>query len=146
MFDDIAKAIENGALPAAAPFKLRILLVDDNRQAIIALGKQLRGKGHRVELAFDGESALVAAAQLSPDVVVLDINMPGIDGFAAATTLRGGEHRAAIIALTGRAAPEDKRRGVAAGFDRYLVKPASLEEIEEAIRQAGVLGTPAGAY
>ena len=126
----MAPLAEHEKTDAPAPLPLRILLVDDNREATIALAKQLRLKGHEVEMAFDGKAAIDMSLSFAPDAVILDIGMPGLDGYHTAPALRGQEHRAAIIALTGHVDEEDKRKAVAAGFDFYLTKPASLADIE----------------
>ena len=87
--------------------------------------------GGEARAAFDGESALVAAAQFAPDIVLLDIGLPGIDGYETCRRLRA-RHGAAlkIIALTGWGQAEDRRRAVEAGFDTHLTKPADPTALE----------------
>jgi PAS domain S-box-containing protein len=106
---------------------LRVLVVDDNADAAQALQHLLRLMGHEVALAHDGPGALIVAAQLRPDLVLLDIGLPGMDGYAVAARLReAGHDRAALVALTGYAQDEDLRRSSRAGFDRHMVKPVDV--------------------
>lgn len=112
-------------VPADAEGGRRILVVEDNddgRQTLIEL---LRGMGHRVEDARDGHEALAMAARLDPELVLLDLGLPGIDGYEVAGKLRerfaGAE--LGIVALTGWGAAHDRMRTRAAGFDEHLVKP-----------------------
>ena len=103
---------------------LRVLVVDDNIDAARGLGQLLALSGHRVTLAHDGPGALEAAAALPPQLVLLDIGLPGMDGYTVAARLRAAGHdRAALVAVTGYGRDDDLRRSNAAGFDRHLVKP-----------------------
>ncbi|MGN5479134.1 response regulator [Cupriavidus basilensis] len=87
--------------------------------------------GHTVVTAADGQSAVERASEAKPQVVLLDLGMPAMDGFETARRLRAlPEMRGAtLVALTGYGQPEDRRRALEAGFDRHLVKPASLEAL-----------------
>ena len=106
------------------PARLQILVVDDNIDAARGLEQLLALWGHQVTLAHDGPGALAAAAALSPQLVLLDIGLPGMDGYAVAARLRAAGHdRAALVAVTGYGQDDDLRRSNAAGFDRHLVKP-----------------------
>jgi CheY-like chemotaxis protein len=126
----------SGAAPAAAPrhadaTKLaprRILLVDDNRDAAASLGMLLSFLGAEVELAHDGPGALAAFARQRPAAVLLDIGLPGMDGYEVARRLRASPaaRGVPIIALTGWGQEEHKRRVREAGFDQHLIKPADL--------------------
>jgi PAS domain S-box-containing protein len=105
----------------------RILVVDDNRDATETLGKVLELGGHEVHTAHDGLEAVEAAARLQPDAVLLDIGLPGLNGYDAARRIReqpGGESTL-LVALTGWGQPEDRRRAEEAGFDAHLVKPVN---------------------
>jgi two-component system CheB/CheR fusion protein len=124
----------NGQAPGpglASP--LRLLIVDDNRDAAVTLGALL-GKvaGHEVRLAHDGPEALRVAEAFEPEVVLLDIGLPGMDGYEVARRLRATAPGAGalLIALTGWGQQEDHRRSQAAGFDHHLVKPVDSEVIE----------------
>jgi CheY-like chemotaxis protein len=106
----------------------RILLVDDNRDAVDALATLLRLEGHEVHVANDGEDGVRQAATLAPDAVLLDIGMPKVDGYEACRRIRdqAAGRRVAIIALTGFGQAQDRRRAHDAGFDAHFVKPVDL--------------------
>jgi CheY-like chemotaxis protein len=102
----------------------RILVVDDNRDAADNLAVLCRMSGHAVEIAYDGVAAIEVAGTFHPDVVLLDIGLPGRDGYAVARTLRSaGAGPLRIIAMTGYGGEEDRRRSLEAGVDVHLVKP-----------------------
>ena len=106
---------------------LRVLVVDDNADAAQALQHLLKLLGHDVMMAHDGPGALAVAAQLRPDLVLLDIGLPGMDGYAVAERLRAAGHeKASLVALTGYAQDDDLRRSSNAGFDRHMVKPVDV--------------------
>jgi CheY-like chemotaxis protein len=98
----------------------------------------LECEGHAVRAASDGEQALRLAAAMRPDVVLLDLGMPHLDGFGVAQQIRSASWGStiALIALTGFGQQEDRQRTRRAGFDAHLVKPSTLEQIREAIREA----------
>jgi two-component system, OmpR family, KDP operon response regulator KdpE len=111
----------------------RILVVDDEVEIRRALKTGLTDHGFEVEAAASGEEALAAAAARRPDIVLLDLGLPGLDGFAVLTRLR--EHsRAAVIVLSVMADERDKVRALDLGADDYLVKPFGLEELLARIR------------
>ena len=112
-----------------------ILVVDDNADAADSLALTLRMQGHVVQVAYDGGSALETSERLAPEVVVLDIGMPGMDGYEVARRLRHRQPQTRLIALTGWAQEHDKLRALEAGFDWHLTKPADLDTL-----QAIVLG------
>ena len=112
--------------PAIAPASrpLRVLVVDDNIDAATTLVGLLTLLGHRVAIAHDGPGALATATETRPDLVFVDIGLPGMDGYALATALRAaGLDRAALVAVTGYGAAEDARRSHDRGFAHHLVKP-----------------------
>jgi signal transduction histidine kinase/ActR/RegA family two-component response regulator len=111
--------------PAQWETPLRVLVVDDNEDAADTLACLMRLEGHTVEVAFDGATALSVAAQFQPKVVLLDIGMPGLDGYQVVRELRAREttKSAIIVALTGYGQPSDRKRAEAAGFDDHLTKP-----------------------
>jgi CheY-like chemotaxis protein len=112
----------------------RVLVVDDNEDAANMLGELLEDAGHEVRTAYTGIEALRAAETFLPDVVLLDIGLPDMDGYEVARRLRTGRARATkIAALTGWAQPREAHRSEAAGIDVHLVKPASLQAIEDVI-------------
>lgn len=120
------------SLPAAAvPF--RVLVVDDNVDAADTLAAVLDIMGHTTQVVHDGAQALAMAPQFLPEVVFLDIGLPGMNGYDVARALRrtpAGAH-AVLIALTGWGAEDDRSQSSAAGFDHHLTKPANLHAIGE---------------
>jgi PAS domain S-box-containing protein len=103
----------------------RLLVVDDNRDSAQSLAMLLRLQGHEVQVAHDGDSALALARSYGPNFVLLDIGMPGMDGYEVARRMRQlpGLENVVLAALTGWGQPEDRRRTAEAGFDHHLVKP-----------------------
>lgn len=119
------------------PRPCRVLLVEDNTDAREMLKQVLEMEGHDVVEAADGLSGVAAGDAHDIDVAVVDIGLPDIDGHEVARRLRQGRSgRATLIALTGYGQPEDRERALAAGFDIHLVKPATLERLNEAIALA----------
>ncbi|MBF6990355.1 MULTISPECIES: hybrid sensor histidine kinase/response regulator [Cupriavidus] len=109
----------------------RIMVVDDNADALEAMTMTLQTMGHTVVTAPDGPTAVALATAARPEVVLLDLGMPAMDGFETARRLRAlPEMRGAtLVALTGFGQPEDRRRAMEAGFDQHLVKPADLDAL-----------------
>ncbi|MBE7368901.1 PAS domain-containing hybrid sensor histidine kinase/response regulator [Ramlibacter pallidus] len=120
-----------------ATHQLRILVVDDNQDAADTLGLLLETLGHEVHVAHDSARALEAAEASRFDAFVLDIGLPGMDGFTLARELRASVSGAAatFIALTGYGGVDDRHRGQEAGFDHYLVKPAEAAELAALLRR-----------
>lgn len=114
-----------------------LLIVDDNRDAAKMLAMLLRLKGHSVRVVHDGASALEAVGAHSPELVFLDIGMPGMDGYEVARRIRGRAEWANIklVALTGWGQEEDRRRTAEAGFDHHLVKPPDPAEIDTVLTE-----------
>jgi len=111
---------------------LRILIVDDNRAAADALAKLLALRGNVTEAVYMGEEAIARAPGFAPDVVLLDIGLPNMDGYEIARLLREDpSFSATLVALTGFGQESDIRKATKAGFDHHLTKPAGLAEIEE---------------
>jgi len=108
----------------------KVLVVDDNQEAAQGLGKLLTLRGHNVTLAYAGTDALSAAKREEPNIILLDIGLPDMDGYEVARSLREDETGSALIALTGYGQEEDKQRAKNAGFDYHLTKPVGLAEIE----------------
>jgi signal transduction histidine kinase/ActR/RegA family two-component response regulator len=109
----------------------RIVLIEDNDDARRSLAAALSLEGHQVHEAADGISGIAALARVNPDVAVVDIGLPGVDGFKVAETLRGApEHDSMVlIALTGYGQPDSLRRAREAGFDEYVTKPIAPERL-----------------
>jgi CheY-like chemotaxis protein len=112
--------------------KHRILVVDDNVDAADSLSQLLRLEGHVTETAFSSRLALERFESFKPDVVLLDIGLPEMDGYEVAHRLRQqmGSSRVLLVALTGYGQREDRDRAIAAGFDEHLVKPVGFEELQ----------------
>lgn len=119
------------------PRALRILVVDDNVDAANGLASLLERLGHTPIVAYDGRSALLAAEEHRPDLVVLDIGLPGMDGYTVASQLRQTGRPAVLVALTGYGQDEFQRRSEAAGFDHHLVKPVDVTRLREIVAGAG---------
>ncbi len=116
---------------AAAAHRSRILIVDDNADTALGLARLLRLLGHEVRVAHDGLAALDAVHQERPDFLLLDIGLPGMDGYQVAAQLRGepGMDSLVIIAITGYGQDEDRRRSRVAGFNHHLVKPVDYQTL-----------------
>jgi CheY-like chemotaxis protein len=126
---------EDASLRTQPSGTLRILVADDNVDAAETLGILLESMGHSVRWVNDGDSAVAAVAAFDPELVVLDIGMPGTNGYDACRQIRqqaGGASRT-LVALTGWGQPQDQELARAAGFDRHLVKPVEIERLLELI-------------
>lgn len=113
------------AIEVESTTRFRVLVVDDNRDAAVTLGMLLEAQTHQVQLTFDGHTALEVAASFRPDVVLLDIGLPGIDGYEVARLLRADPAMkdTLIVAISGYGQEDDRRRSQQVGFDYHLVKP-----------------------
>ena len=115
-----------------------ILIVEDNADARDMLREVLAMQGHDVCEAADGAEGIVLAAQVMPEVAIIDIGLPDVDGYEVARRIRSQTSRPiALIALTGYGQPADRRRALAAGFDLHLVKPITVERLDQAIATFG---------
>jgi CheY-like chemotaxis protein len=114
----------------------RILVVDDDPKMAAAMARWLRSAGHSVQVVGDGASAIAEVVRARPDIVLLDIAMPKIDGYEVARRLRAlpALHACVLVALTGLAEPEDILRAQRAGFDHHLAKPPDLARLEALLR------------
>jgi signal transduction histidine kinase/ActR/RegA family two-component response regulator len=127
------------AAPPAADEKRQgkphLLVVEDQVDAAEGLAELMRMRGYTVEVALDGAAALAAAAARPPDVVLLDLGLPGLDGYAVAERLRRlpGLQAALVVALSGYGREEDRRRSQEAGIDDHLVKPVELDALDRTL-------------
>jgi signal transduction histidine kinase len=139
--------VEGEAIPAkgepapaaSTPVKgKRVVVVDDCRDGAESLAMLLRIWGHEVRVAYDGPTALQTVRAEAPDVVLLDIGLPGMDGYQVARRLRElpGD-RLTLVALTGHGQNEDRRRSLEAGFDYHLTKPVDTEALQQLLAGAG---------
>jgi PAS domain S-box-containing protein len=121
--------------PAALPPR-RVLVVDDVEASAKTLAMMLKAIGHDAESRYDGPSALEAVISMRPDVVFLDVGMPKMDGYEVARRLRQqpGLANLVLVALTGYGQDEDRRQALEAGFNFHLVKPASLDTLEQLLQ------------
>jgi CheY-like chemotaxis protein len=110
----------------------RILIADDDDDALAGLANLLNGMGHEIAFASDGEKAVEVARQFTPEVVILDLGMPLVDGLAAARALRGlpNGYAMLLVALTGWGQPQHREMTQAAGFDMHLVKPITADQLQ----------------
>jgi PAS domain S-box-containing protein len=132
-----ARQVEGGMAPPATKrrplARRRILVVDDLNESADTLARVLRSMGQDATSLYDGESAIPWILEHQPDVVLLDIAMPGLDGYEVARRLREHEELSAtlLVALTGYGQLDDRRRALEAGFDFHLTKPANIGNLEE---------------
>jgi signal transduction histidine kinase len=133
-----AQQTSSSATPHAAPARsqkagCRVLVVDDNVDGAVSLEKVLRIWGYETQINYSGTEALESARTFKPDVVFLDIGLPGMNGYEVARHLRGEPAlcRATLVAVTGWGSEEDKQRSRDAGFDFHLTKPVEVDAIEK---------------
>ncbi len=117
---------------------LLVLVVDDSRDCAESLGLLVRLWGHEAVVAYDGPSALAAARARTPDVVLLDLAMPDLDGCELARRLRqlAGAEKALLVAISGHGQEADVRRCQRAGIDCHFLKPVGPEELKQVLAQA----------
>jgi len=132
---ELLNDVSSQPMPATGLPTRRVLLVDDNEDTAKTLGMLLECIGLDVRVEHSGVAALEAIKQFHPHVVLLDLSMPGMDGFETARRIRqdAESQDVRLIALTGWCRPEDLRRTTEAGFDHHLVKPVKLETLESLI-------------
>ncbi len=121
--------VQGPAAASAIGSHLRVLVVEDNADAAESLRRLLRMHGHEVSVAVNGLDGVAEAKRSRPDAVVCDIGLPGMDGYAVASAIRGDPEtaRARLIAVTGYGRAEDRARALSSGFDDHIVKPADPE-------------------
>jgi CheY-like chemotaxis protein len=129
---DLEKNSDGGFTEQPTTRSRRVLVVDDNRDAADSLAILLRFSGVEAHVAHDGSAALEAMRVFHPEIVILDLGMPGMDGYDVARRIR--QHRkykdVVLIALTGWGQPEDRKRSNEAGFDHHLVKPVEVDALQ----------------
>jgi signal transduction histidine kinase/CheY-like chemotaxis protein len=135
----LSTSLSQNAQPASPsggrPASHRVLVVEDNEDARRMLEAALTLNGYHVHTASDGVSGLALAAESRPDVVLIDIGLPGLDGYEVARRIRAvpGGRRVGLVAVTGYGQPEDRQRAFEAGFDAHLVKPVSADRLKQII-------------
>ena len=136
--------VETAASAAAAPVHtLRVLVVDDNKDAARGLSRLLRAYGHDSRLAHDGATAMDAALRYAPDLVLLDIGLPVTDGYEVAKWFRQepGLQDVVLVAVTGYGHESDRQRSREAGFDHHLVKPVDFAKVESILSAVAAKAT-----
>jgi DNA-binding response OmpR family regulator len=125
---------------------MRILVIEDESQLSQHIIKALRRHNHEPSARFDGSEGLQAALLDPPDLVVLDLNLPGLDGFSVLTRLREAQCPSRVLILTARGQVDDRVKGLKAGADDYLTKPFSMDELIARVDAIGRRGaTPVAA-
>jgi CheY-like chemotaxis protein len=119
------------------PLGLHVLVVEDDADSAMSLARFLRRLGHEVEVAPDGQAAIEAAQAHRPDVVLLDLGLPGLDGWEVARRLQGhpARKRPLLVALTGHDREADRRRSDEAGIDLHLAKPVDPEQLRRLLQR-----------
>jgi CheY-like chemotaxis protein len=117
----------------------RVLLVDDNEDSNEMMREYLEGFGHDVRVAHDGQSGLELAREFAPDIALLDLGLPGMDGFELARRLRLTPQGATIplVAVSGYARDVDRQKAMKAGFSEHFAKPIELSRLEDLLERAG---------
>ena len=120
------------------PSSRRVLVVDDNRESVETLSMLLQLKGHDARVAEDGDEAIAIADSYHPNVVVLDLSLPGRDGYEIARELRARSYGTSLVlvALTGWAGNDVRTKAAAAGFDFHLLKPVDWPDLEQVLNAA----------
>ncbi|MEZ4552524.1 MAG: response regulator transcription factor [Dehalococcoidia bacterium] len=116
---------------------MHVLLAEDDRRLARVIARVLTEEGHVVDVAHDGDDALALASESTFDVLVLDVMMPGLDGFAVLDRLRRAGVATPVLMLTAKGEVEDRVRGLDLGADDYLTKPFALEELLARVRACG---------
>jgi CheY-like chemotaxis protein len=134
-------------MPESSPSpRLRVLVTDDNQDAADTLAHLLTAWGHQVQVAYDGLAAFQAAQKSLPDVALVDLGLPGLDGYQVALRLREqfGSRPLVLIAITGFDWKGAERRSQEYGFDYHLVKPVDPEELRRLLEKVKTGGTTTG--
>jgi CheY-like chemotaxis protein len=141
--DRKGRSAQQGARTYTRRDRLRVLVVDDNADIADTLAELLRDVlGHEVRVAYEGRSAIAMAAEFRPRVILLDIGLPGMDGYELAKTLRAAGSDALLVAVTGYGQAADRRRAVEAGFMAHLVKPVQIDALMGVLEAADPVRQP----
>lgn len=134
MLQEASRAVD----PSPSPQTHRVLAVDDNHDAADSLAWLLETLGAEVRVAYDGREALQLIRDWHPELVLLDVGMPGMDGLEVAAQVRANRDfdDVMLIALTGAGLDDDRERARNAGFDRHLLKPVDPDRLSEVLEQA----------
>ncbi len=120
-------------VPTKLLISLRILIVDDNVDTVLSFSMLLKESGNEIRTAHDGPSAVKIAMEYIPDVVLLDIGLPGLNGYEVAKQIRNQPSlkNIVLVALTGYGQEPDRQASMEAGFNHHLIKPARLEQVQK---------------
>jgi CheY-like chemotaxis protein len=131
----VAPALNAPAARTPGASGLRILVVDDNQDSAISMTLLLELHGHEVHVAHAGPAALRLASDTNPDVILLDIGMPGMNGFEVARQLRAQDAFAdtLLVAITGYGRASDVKQTQSAGFDHHLIKPVDYDRLQQVL-------------
>jgi DNA-binding response OmpR family regulator len=113
----------------------RILICDDEPNIVVSLEFLMRRQGHEVRVVGDGDGVLAAVAESEPDLILLDLMLPGRDGYEICQALRAGGHRMKILMLTARGHEAEIAKGFAVGADDYLTKPFGTQDLVARVQQ-----------
>jgi CheY-like chemotaxis protein/anti-sigma regulatory factor (Ser/Thr protein kinase) len=135
-----ASSITESDQPTTRP--LKVLVVDDNVDTVLSFTMLLKASGHDVRAAHDGPTAVQVALDFRPDVVLLDIGLPGLNGYEVAKRIRQQPdfQNVVLVALTGYGQDSDRQSSLQAGFDHHLVKPARLAQLQQILAKVPVRG------
>jgi CheY-like chemotaxis protein len=130
----------------AASRPLRVLVVDDNTDTVLTFAILLKASGHDVRTAHDGPSGVEAALAYRPDVALLDIGLPGLNGYEVAKRIRQEPtlQNAVLVALTGYGQETDREISRQAGFNHHMVKPANFDKLQQILANVAEQLTPVG--
>lgn len=131
--EEIADVAKSSSEPGVT--KRRILVVDDNQDAADSVATLLALDGHQVKAVYTGEAGLLEVDVLKPDLVLLDIGLPGMSGYEIGRRIKAVHPSISVVALSGYGRPEDKQQAAAAGFDTHLVKPVAFDDLREFINR-----------
>ena len=135
---DPMSSVDDAARATPSTRVVRILVADDNRDAAASLATLLSLDGHEISVAYDGKAALASAETFRPDVALLDIGMPNLNGYEVAQSIRSTAwgRSMMLVAVTGWGQSEDKRRAHEAGFDHHFTKPLDLDAFSTFLNDA----------
>ena len=139
---------ENPSIPWQVPQRpagMRILVIEDERQLAGHITRALARRGHCLAAEYDGAKGLAVALDDLPDLIVLDLNLPSLDGMSVLARLRERQSTARVLILTARGEVEHRVKGLQAGADDYLAKPFSMDELVARVEALGRRGATPGA-
>lgn len=130
--------METTSTPDSDAPKLKVLVADDNRDGADGFGMLMELSGHEVRIAYSGKQALALAEEFRPQLVMMDIGMPEMDGYEVARSIRAQAwgRDMVLVAITGWGQDEDRREAEAAGFDHHRAKPVELDSLDPLFAQA----------